>query len=351
VRSRGRQKSVFRSQYSEFRLLPSVIVFAVVLAAWVPVKAAELPLSEFEARFTPQETPVCMNYDVGYRLLNIELRRVAKVVATTTIGTWRHRVTGKNIPALFLDMRVDSPDTVTPGRRSRISIHDRIIAVLTVPDMQALLFAKHTDEYLRPLIHATESLGASVYDTQSGTLEFENRNLKTGVISSNLVNSAALFKLSHRIRPVMDFLVAQYKAPTPDAALSDNGRIVANLDGKVAALRILTHRERSPNCLTRRRFDSLCARTVIEKGSTARPRDFHAWSMTFAALARILHDEALLQSALHAPVETVVPLVMDYELALGSVRVTMTSIYLGKDCREPPQDSMVTESPEPVTEE
>ncbi|MEI8351319.1 MAG: hypothetical protein WCG36_03300, partial [bacterium] len=49
--------------------------------------AGALPLSELDARFTPLETPVCMDYEVGYRLMNIELSRVARVEATTTIGT------------------------------------------------------------------------------------------------------------------------------------------------------------------------------------------------------------------------------------------------------------------------
>ena len=311
--------------------------------------AGELPLSEFDSRFTPLETPVCMEYDVGYRLCNIQLSRVGKVVATTTIGKWHHRVTGNSIPALFLDMRVDSPDAGKPGRRNRVSIHDRIVAVLTVPDMQALLFAKHTDEYLRPMIHASESLGVSVYDTQAGRLEFEHRNLKTGGASTNLVNPEALLELSRKILPIMEFLVQQYNAPTRDADTSDKGRIVANLDGKMASLRILTRRERSPSCLMRQRLDSLCIRTVPERGSSVKPRDFFAWTMSFEKLALALHDEALVNSALHAPVQTVVPMAMDYELALGKVRVTMTSIHLGASGRTN-QVLMAPECPEPVAQ-
>ncbi|MEI8120557.1 MAG: hypothetical protein WCI20_00785 [bacterium] len=311
--------------------------------------AGELPLSEIDARFTPQETPVCMEYDVGYRLWNIEMSRVGKVVATTTIGKWHHRITGESIPALFLDMRIDSPDIGKTGRRNRVSIHDRIVAVLTIPDMQALLFAKHTDEYLRPMIRASESLGVSVYDTQAGRLEFEHRNLKTGVASTNLVNPEALLELSRKIRPIMEFLVQQYNAPTRDADTSDTGRIVANLDGKVAALRILTYRERSPSCLMRQRLDSMCVRSVAEHGSFAKPRDFFAWTMTFEKLALALHDDDLVCSAQHAPVKTVVPMAMDYELALGKVRVTMTSMHLGATSRTN-LVSMVSESPGPVTQ-
>ena len=347
---RGGQKSEVRGQKFKCHVVLMIgwlVWFAGVARQGV---AGDLPLSQLDARFTALEQPVCMEYDVGYRLFNIELSRVGKVVATTTIGQWRHRVTGETIPALFLDMRVDSPDSGKAGRRNRISIHDRIVAVMTVPDMQALVFAKYTDETLRPLIHTSESLGVSVYDTQSGKLEFESRNLKTSVVITNLVNPEALLELSRKIRPIMEFLVQQYYAPTQDADTSDKGRIVANLDGKVAALRILTHREKSPNCLMHQRMDSMVIRAVAERVSSVKPRDFFAWTMTFEKLAMAVHDESLVASARHAPVQTVVPLAMDYELALGKVRVAMTSIRMGKS-GSTNQFSMVPESPEPVAQE
>ena len=245
-------------------------------------------------------------------------------------------------------MQVNSPDSGLPGHRNRVSIHDRIVAVMTVPGMQALVFAKYTDEYLHPLIgRSKETVSTSIYDTQSGHLEYKCHDLKTGSVSASLSNPEALLELSRKIRPALDFLVGQYKAPTPDAATSDKGRIVANLDGRVVSLRMLTSRDRSPVCLGRKRLEAMCIRPVAERGSSVRPRDFHAWSMSFETLAMTLHDEALIQSARHAPVETVVPLALDYELALGSVRTTMTAIHLGKNADSTP-GSVVAKSPEAV---
>ena len=337
-----------------FRFSCLLIAGALGLGPCWPLKGKaedSRPLSEFDARFTPQEAPVCMNYDVGYRLCNIELRRVGKVAASTTLGRWHHRITGKDIPALFLDIRVDSPDTVASGRRNRISIHDRIIAVMTVPDMQSLLFAKYTDEVLRPIIRASEVRAVSIYDTQAGRLDFVHRDLLKGTMSTTLTNSEALLELSRKIQPIMGFLVAQYNSPTADADTSDQGRIVVNLDGKIASLRMLTRRERSPGCLLRQRPMTMHIKTVSEKGSSARPRLFQAWSMTFKTLATTLNDESLVESARHAPAETVVPLVMDYELGLGSVHIVMTSLYLGKSCDETSPLSRSAECPKPVAQE
>ena len=139
-------------------------LFSLLVAAPFCTTAGEVPLAQLDKRFTPVETPVFMEYDVGYRFLNIEMRRVGKIVATTTIGRWKHSVTGNEVPALFLDMRVNSPDSGKAGERGRVSIHDRIVAVMTVPDMQALVFAKYTDEYLNPLIgRCKESHSWSLY--------------------------------------------------------------------------------------------------------------------------------------------------------------------------------------------
>lgn len=293
-------------------------------------RAAEFALADIDARFSPRETPVCMEYDVSYRFLNLELARVGKIVATTTIGTWRHRVNNQTVPALFLDMKVDSPDNGKSGERNRISIHDRIVAVMTLPEMKALLFAKYTDEYLHPLIgRRKESLCLSVYDAQTGTLQYSMYNFKSGVTATNLANPEALFELSQRIKPVMDFLVDRHRGEFSEMADRDSGRIVANLDGNVVALRIQAKPDRSPACFGRQRFDSTRIVPVAEPGSSVRPREFHAWSLEFKQLAALRNDPGLIKAAQEAPIESIVPLVMDYELGLGSVRTTMTAIYMG----------------------
>lgn len=294
------------------------------------VRAEEPSLAAIDARFSAREAPVCMEYDVGYRFLNLELARVGKIVATTTIGTWRHRMDDQCIPALFLDMKVDSPDSGKAGERNRVSIHDRIVAVMTLPDMKALLFAKFTDEYLHPLIgRRKESLYLSVYDAQAGNIDYCMYDFITGATSTNLANPEALFELSQRIKPVMDFLVGRHRGGAKPAAGPEDGRIVANLDGQVVALRILTKPDRSPACFGRQRFDATCIVPVAEPGSRVKPREFHAWSMDFRQLAALRNDQGLIKAAQEAPMESIVPLVMDYELGLGSVRTTMTAIHVG----------------------
>ena len=292
---------------------------------------AAVPLAEVDARFRATDPAVCMEYDVGYRFLHIELRRIGKIVATTTIGKWQHRVKGVEVPALFLDMRADSPDNGVKGQRNRVSIHDRMVAVLTIPDLEVLLFSKYSDEYLHPLIgRVRETLSCSMYNTESGRLDYEDHDLKSGMVSTNLANPEALLELSRRIRPVMNFLINQCAKKSPEAGLADPERIVVNMDGRVVALRLVTHLERSFACLGRRKFEALHVSTATERGSSIKPRNFHAWCLPFESLAEQQGDPGLVTAAREAPVPSVVPLVLNYELGLGNVRATMTAIHLGR---------------------
>ncbi len=302
------------------------------LSAAAEVELAAVPLSEFDARFRPVDQPVVMEYDLGYRFLHIELRRIGKIVATTTIGKWQHRVKGVEVPALLLDVRADSPDSGKKGERPRVSIHNRILAVVTVPELEVLLFANYSDEYLNPLIgRARENLSYAVYSTEAGRVDYACHHLQSGVVTTNLANPELLMELSRRVRPVLNFLIRQCEKKDGAAGPDEPERVMVNLDGRVEALRLLTHQERSPACLGRRKFDALHMSTATERGSKARPRNFHAWCMPVETLAEQLNDAALLTVARTAPVRTVVPLLLIYELGLGSVRATMTAMHVGRD--------------------
>lgn len=293
-------------------------------------------LAAVEARFAPGQPPVAMEYDIGYRFLNIELADVGRVVVTTTVGEWRHRVTDQLVPALLMDVQIDSPDNGQPGQRRRVSLHDRILAVLTVPDLQALVFARLTDQHLNPLIGRTKDNHlVSIYDTQSGALTFTQTDLIKGTTTTNLANPEALLELSRRVGPLMAQLVQKCRYPEAAPADEEPPRIGVNMDGKVVALRFKTYAQRSPACLGRQRFPTLCVTTEAERGSDVKPRDFHAWSVPFDQLAGWQADSALAEAVRVAPVESIVPLVLDYELSLGAVRATLTAVRAGATVAAP----------------
>lgn len=293
-------------------------------------------LSGIERRFIAREEPVMMEYEVGYRFFSIEWMNIGRVLVETTIGEWPHAGRGTHVPAVMMNVRVDSPDSGKPGERRRVSIHDHLIAILTVPDLEALLFARCADQHLNPLIGRLRTVSQfSLYDLQSGSVAFYQTNLLTGECATNLLDPAGLLELSRQVGPLMRSFVEQCPSYASASLTSDAARISVNMDGRVVPILLKTRTGRSPAFLERERRDVLQLSTAPEPGSAFKPRDFTAWTLRFKALAQDRNDASLQSAAGRAPMESIVPLVFDYELALGSVRATMTSIRTGR----PDQDA------------
>ncbi len=305
------------------------IVFLLMLGIATAARAAEGQdlLADTRARFRGTDIPIVMEYQLGYRFLNVELTRLGSIKLTTTGGLWRHRVSGQEVPVVFIDVHVDSFDRNADRDKNRISIHDEMVGVLTLPDLHALLFSKLTDEYLNPLFsRRTISRAFSVYDTQSGAMEYVHRDLNEGGgVSTNLTRPEDLLELSRQIRPIMDYLISQCRTNQP-GVMKGRDRISVNLDGQVATLQLVAQKERSPACLDRKRMDSLRIETVPVGKRQNKARAFLSWAVPFDVLAEVLDDNGLRDAACAAMVESVVPLVVDYELAVGRIRASLLSV-------------------------
>ncbi len=323
-----------------------LIGFGVVLLAGV-VSGVE-SIEEMEKRFHRETAPIRMSYDITYRFLGMELGFLGRMELVASTGKWKQRVSGNEIPVALIDVRVQSKDCLR-GEGGRSRINDRMVAVLEIPSMNALVFAKEADERLNPMFGRSSTVRTvSCYDTQSGTLDYVGLNLVTGSLSTNLSSPEAIFQLSRKIGGIMTFLKARYEEDESAMVSADAGKIAVNLNGQVVKLMLLTNPAKSPVCLNRRRFESLHVATAMERGSVARAREFHAWGVPFSYLATAVGDDGLKQAAVTAPINALVPLVMDYELALGSVRVVMRDSTVGGVL---PAATAVAEGPEPVGEE
>lgn len=284
-------------------------------------------LCYLESRFHAQEAAIVCEYEVAYRCLNLEISRLGTLVLRTTVGTWTPEPPGPDVPVVFMDMRFDSRDSREPGNRGRISIHDRIVAVITVPGMDALLFAKDTDEYLNPLIGRTRVLrSVSCYDVERGGLDYWHFDLPSDTVSTNLSDPQAIIDLSRKLRPILDFLMAQSHGDGKEALSPEDLKISVNASGHVVPLRLRTIRDRSPACLGKGRLTSLRVDAVPAGRTDERIYRFRSWALPFQDLAEHLKDDTLRSVSRDAFVEAVIPLGAEYELALGAIRMTLVSV-------------------------
>ncbi len=297
------------------------LLMAVILLA-VRLQAME-SLDDVSSRFQGQAAPVRMTYDITYRFLGMELGYLGRMELVSTMGTWKHGRTGKEVPAVLVDIRVRSKDHLR-GEGGRTRINDRMVAVLDVPGMNALVFAKEIDQQLNPVFgRSSVSRAVSFYDAQGGFMEYRKRDLLTGTVSTNLTAPEALYRLSQQVGTILSFLDLKYRGESTGKLPADAGTIAVNMEGRVVRIRLDAQAGCSPICLRRNRFRALYIRTELEKGGGVRVRDFQAWGIPFSTLAGEVGDPALTEASRAAPVDALVPLVMDYELALGAVRVVL----------------------------
>jgi hypothetical protein len=248
-----------------------------------------------------------MDYAVAYRFLNVEFGRLGKIEFKTTEGTFRHRITNQPVPAVLLEVSLDTADGCGTRERNRVSIHERMIAVVRVPNLEALVFGKATDDYLNPVFgRKVVSSTVSCYDTQSGSLQYAKRDLLTGVVSTNISNPEAMLSLSRRVLPLLEFLIDSYYGRS---TVAGSGRLSVNADGE-----------------DRQRVNALHVQTLPEKPTRARVSAFESWALPFDELASLCGDPVVLDEARGAAVKSVVPTVVQYDLRLGAIRATLSHV-------------------------
>ncbi len=309
--------------------------WVIAVAAQPSDVRCEKDLSYLERHFRATEEPIVFEYSVAYRFLNVEFSRLGGLVLQTTVGQWYANGSSNAVPAVFLDMRFDSKDRRGATPRARISIHDRIVAVVTVPAMDALLFAKDTDEYLNPIIGRSRTLRSlSCYDVQSGALDYWHYDIPSDSVVTNLSDPEAIVELSRQLRPILDFLMQQQEGSDKETLSPESIKISVNTAGHVVPLRLRTLKEQSPPCLGRARLNALRVDTVSLKKTDERVYRFRGWALPFGSLADHIGDPSLQQAAREAFVKVVVPVAAEYELALGAIRMTLLSAHVDGHWRQ-----------------
>lgn len=283
-------------------------------------------LSGIEKQFRATQQPVVLDYTVAYRFLHVEFSRLGNLVMKTTVGEWTAPELPHPIPAVFIDLKFDSKDARGIAQRPRVSVHDRIVAVLAAPGMEAMLFAKDTDEYLNPLLGRSRILrSVSCYAIQSGRLNYWQNNLTAGTVVTNVSDPQAIVEMSRKVRPILEFLAEQCLGNGAETLAPEALTVNVNTSGKVVPLRLRTVRDRSPTCLGGEHLTGVCVDAIPAHKTDERIYRFRAWAVPFHELAEHLNDLALQKASNEAFVKAVVPVVAEYEMVMGAIRMTLVA--------------------------
>ena len=304
----------------------------VALALWIMGSAVHAQdtriLEDSKTRFTPDKPTVSISYDVAYRFLFLELMSLAKATIDTTEGTWSNSVTGVITPACYVEFTFWTLDHEDKSdSRNRISINDKIISVLTMPDLNTLMYIKKTDEYLNPLIgHRKETKNLFVYDLESGELNYRLEDYLAGTVTTNLPGTGSLVEqgrdVSHFLKILSEVYYGKQEMISPDSDF----RIHCDVDGAVRAFCVKTENRPLPLKVMGTNLPSVRVSVEPAKGEPIRNIGFELWASYLQDVANASQDNDLLDLAAQVPGWSMVPLLADYGLSVGYIRCSMTKI-------------------------
>jgi hypothetical protein len=259
--------------------------------------------------------------------MRIEWKHLADATVQVTEGLWGGIPGSTPVPAYLFEMHLNSSASETPAGRARISIHNRMAAILTAPKLHSILYIKDFDQHLNPVFGRTRDARTfERYDLQTGTLDYYRKDYLTGVVLTNMTGGEKLAEQSRGVYGALDMMLSAYSIQATNSDATARMPIHVNIEGKVAKFELVMDRRASPIDFNGIETPSLRVRTQPAPTSEVKPKDCEIWSIPFSQAARTLNDEPLLMIARRAPLNCMMPLTVDYEMTLGYIRGSLTSL-------------------------
>ncbi|MCF7837820.1 MAG: hypothetical protein K9N49_04250 [Candidatus Marinimicrobia bacterium] len=287
-------------------------------------------IETLRARFTPAKPTVRLEYEVSYRLLGLELISLAEAVIEATEGLWAGP-DGQLRPVCYIEFDVasrrDQPDA---ARRGRFEIRNRMVSVVTMPDLETLVYFKSADEYLKPPFMSPRIYrNAHRYDLQHDPLEFWSADYTTGKVETELAGALDLASQGREVANVLRLMTSIYEGAAPHLTPRCDFRLQVSIDRQATPFAATTVRETAPNSLLGERW--LALRVDLEPAREARRiqrRRFTLWATPLAKLAERIDDPLLDEIVADAPTWSMAPLTGIYGLSLGYLHCSLAKVSL-----------------------
>lgn len=299
-------------------------------AAPAPCTLDENVVEDLRAAFVPDMPTVTMSYDVTYRFLGVRLMRIARADIRTTEGHWINRQTGRHTPACFAEMTLRTFNQDEEPESCRLYVNDRIVSVLTMPELDTIAYAKWTDEHINPIFGKAQRFRhAHMYDLESGALSFRSEDFLTGEVSTNLDGAADLMSQGKNVSSILKLMSEIYYGRQDMLNADSDFRLHVNIEGTAVPFAVHTFNEEAPLRFRERDWPSLCVEVEpAREAPDIKSNGFAMWATSFRDLAARMGSDELSAVADASPAWSMVPLVADYGLSLGTLRCAMTSIGL-----------------------
>ncbi|NCC51936.1 MAG: hypothetical protein EOM20_12065 [Spartobacteria bacterium] len=295
-----------------------------------PLPDEEAIFDAVRARFIPDKPTISVEYAVDYRLLFLKLFHIANARVDTTEGYWVYAGTQEKAAVCLVEMYLTSHTDERDPERGWIYLKNHIMTVMTMPDLDSIIFIKHLDERIDPPFKsAKRTKTLHVYDLESGMLNYRLYDYLSDTLSTNLTGSFDLAKQGADISNILKIMSGIYYGKEELIHPDTDFRLHMSVDdGVIIPLVLDTRPDTTPIKLFGSRMDALRVKIEPERGAQVRNRkEFIIWAASLQDVARQADDLHLEQLAIKVPDWSMVPLVIDHGLSLGYIRCGLTGIH------------------------
>ncbi len=303
-------------------------VLAVILAA-LAAGAARGAEDEYTAgvhrRFQPEKPAVRMDYSVAYRLLGLELKQLADAQVTAVEGRWPGP-DGAARPACLVEFVLSTGAEGAEAQRGMVQIYNRITAVLTMPDLNAVLFVKRSKQRISLLCRRKFLDNLEIYNVETGALDYACHDYLFNTVSTNLVGAADLARQGREVSRFLKILHANYHNDQSLAAFDPETPVYIYTEGDLVPFRLNFSRERDAVPALGAEIPAMYFAARPHRDARGRGRNFDMWAASFLDVSLKSEQSDLISLARSSLPWSMVPLRTDLGLPLGAIRCFLTGI-------------------------
>ncbi|MDF7808179.1 hypothetical protein P4E94_12070 [Pontiellaceae bacterium B12219] len=277
-------------------------------------------------RFQASKNGVELTYQISYHVFGLKLMRIGEARSYSVEGLWTNDE-GEPVPAFYSEVRFDTRDDPAADDRGRISIHNRMVAVMSNPELKTMLYFKDANEYLNPFFKGPKhEYYLDSYSINEGNIDYFREDYITGEKTTELENADALLQQSHAIAATLQRMSNVYlgneDALTPDSDF----RVFFNVAGEVKPFAAKSAMERFKVKPINQKMDALRVEIRLAPEAEGKAGDLTLWGVPFSELAATSGKAELIQLADEAPDWSMIPLRMNYKRPVGYIRCHLETI-------------------------
>lgn len=311
-------------------LYVSFVCLMLVLCTYAQEPAIKESIPE---RFQPTKKGVELTYQISYHVFGLKLLRIGEARSYSVEGIWLNDE-GESVPAFFSDVRFDTKDEAGSGKRRRISIHNRMVAVMSNPELKTMIYFKDADEYLNPFFKTPKhEYSLDYYSIKDGTIDYFHEDYLTGETTTELENADELLEQSNAIAATLRRMSNVYLGQEAPLTHESDFRVYFNVAGQVKPFAAESSMERFKVKPINKKMESLRVDISLAPEAAGKAGDLTMWGVPFSELAKTSGKDDLIELANDSPEWSMIPLRMNYKRPVGYIRCHLETIS-GRDYEE-----------------